>query len=112
MWKEYLEVFMCFGKGLRARSCLVTHLDSSVIPEVLKMAILKVWFSEFTSFIYAWRQVLAKNSQIKHIGLVFGSLGFRILSFKNSFFPFKTNIPTQTFNNYCAVPSSMFSSRE
>ena len=53
MWKECLKVFICFGKGLRLRSCVVTHLGSFVIPDALKTAILKVQFSEFPSFIYA-----------------------------------------------------------
>lgn len=48
MWKECLKVFICFGNGLRLRSCVVTHLDSFVIPEALKMAILLIWFSELT----------------------------------------------------------------
>jgi len=50
MWKECLKVFICFGKGLRLRSCVVTHLGSFMIPEnseALKTAVLKVWFSEF-----------------------------------------------------------------
>lgn len=48
MWKEYLEIFICFGKWLRLRSCSVTHLESFMMPEALEMAILKIWFSEFT----------------------------------------------------------------
>lgn len=88
MYKECLEVFICFGKGLRLRSCSVAHLGSFVIPEALKMATLKIWCREFTWFIYAGRQVLAKNSQIKRIVLVFGSFGLGILSFKNSLFFF------------------------
>ena len=48
MWKECLEVFIYFGKGLKLRSCSVTHLDSFMMPEALEMAILKIWFSEFT----------------------------------------------------------------
>lgn len=46
MWKECLEVFICFGKGLRLRSCVVTDLDSFMIPKALKMAISLIWFSE------------------------------------------------------------------
>lgn len=48
MWKDCLEVFICFGKELRLRSCVVTHLDFFVIPEALKTAMLLIWFSEFT----------------------------------------------------------------
>lgn len=47
MREEWPEVFICFGRAHRLRSCVVTQLDSFMIPEALEIASLKIWLSEF-----------------------------------------------------------------
>lgn len=47
MQEEWPEVFICFGWAHRLRSCVVTQLDSFMIPEALETASLKIRLSEF-----------------------------------------------------------------